>query len=108
VIPPPGTQAAPVVTDAVPYQLALLNTSNSAAGYTVFAVSPSGTRTIASGTFEAGATAIVSRAALANAGFDQIIVRSAAPVAAVEDIAPTGNFGVVAMPGVPLAAAISL
>ena len=64
--------------------------------------------TIASGTFEGGATAIVSRAALANAGFDQIIVRSAAPVAAVEDIAPTGNYGVVAMPGVPLAAAISL
>ena len=77
-------------------------------GYTVFAVSPSGTRTIASGTFEGGATAIVSRAALANAGFDQIIVRSAAPVAAVEDIAPTGNYGVVAMQGVPLAAAISL
>jgi hypothetical protein len=108
VVPPPGTQAAPVVSGALPYQLALLNTSDSAAGYAVFAVSPSGTRTIASGTFEGGATAIVSRAALANAGFDQIIVRSAAPLAAVEDIAPTGNYGVVAMPGVPLAAAISL
>ena len=108
VVPPPGTQAAPVVSNAEPYQLALLNTSVSAAGYTVFAVSPSGTRTIASGTFEAGATAIVSRAALATAGFDQIIVRSPAPVAAIEDFAPTGNFGVVPMPGIPLAAAISL
>jgi hypothetical protein len=108
VVPPPGTQAAPAVSNAAPYQLALLNTSDSAAGYTVFAVSPYGTRAIASGTFAAGATAIVNKATLANVAFDEIIVHSTAQVAAVEDNQPSGNFGVVPMPGIPLAASISL
>jgi hypothetical protein len=108
VVPPPGTQSAPAVSNAVPYQLALLNTSDSAAGYTVFAVSPYGTRAIASGTFAAGATAIVNKATLANVAFDEIIVHSTAQVAAVEDNQPSGNFGVVPMPGIPLAASISL
>jgi hypothetical protein len=108
VVAPPGTESAPVVSAAQPYQLAVLNTSDGAARYTVFAVSPSRTRTIAAGAVGAGGTAVIGRALLSNAGFDQIIVRSAAPLAAVEDMAPTGNFGVVAVPGVPLAASIAL
>ena len=108
VVQPPGTQSAPVVSDAAPYQLALLNTTAAAAGYTVFAVSPAGTRLIATGTVDGGGTALMNPAALKNAGFDQIIVRSAAPLAAVEDMTPTGTFGVVAVPGVPLAAPIAL
>jgi hypothetical protein len=108
VVPPPGTQSAPVVTGAEPNQLALLNTSTGAARYTVFAVSPSGTKTIAAGTVAGGSDALVTRAALSGAGFDQIIVRSGAPLAVVEDMAPTGNYGVVAVPGIPLAAPIAL
>ena len=108
VVQPPGTQSAPVVSDAAPYQLALLNTSGAAAGYTVFAVSPAGTKLIATGTVDGGGTALMNPAALKNAGFDQIIVRSAAPLAAAQDMTPTGTYGVVAVPGVPLAAPIAL
>ena len=108
VVQPPGTQSAPVVNDAAPYQLALLNTSGGAAGYTVFAVSPAGTKSIATGTVAGNRTALVNRTALKNAGFDQIIVRSSAPLAVAEDMTPTGNYGVVAVPGVPLAAPITL
>jgi hypothetical protein len=108
VVSPPGTQAAPVVSGAAPYSLALMNASDSGATYTVFTVSPMGTRTVATGTFAGGAVATVSPSALSTAGFDQIVVRSSAPVAATEDMTPTGNFGVVAMPGIPLAAPIPL
>jgi hypothetical protein len=108
VAPPPGTQAAPVVSGAAPYSLALMNASDSGATYTVFAVSPTGTRAVATGTFAGGAVATVSPSALANAGFDQIVVRSSVPVAATEDMTPTGNYGVVEMPGIPLAAPIPL
>jgi hypothetical protein len=107
-VPPPGTQSDPVVSGAKPYQLALLNTSDGSASYTVSAVSPSGTRTVASGSIAAGASALVGGGTLAGAGFDQIIVRSGAALAVVEDMAPTGNYGVVAVPGIPLAAAIPL
>jgi hypothetical protein len=108
VVPPPGTQTSPVVSGAKPYQLALMNTSDSEGSYTVFAVSPSGTRMVVAGEISPGAFALVGGATLANAGFDQIIVRSGAPLAIVEDMAPTGNYGVVATPGIPLAAAIPL
>jgi hypothetical protein len=108
VVPPPGTSSSPVVTGAEPYQLALQNTSASSASYTVYAVAPSGTRTIASGTVAPDAFSVVGVATLAKAGFDQIVVRSSAATAVAEDMAPTGNFGVVAVPGVPLAAAIAL
>jgi hypothetical protein len=108
VVQPPGTGSAPVVSGAEPYQLALLNTSDGSASYAVFALSPSGTRSIASGTLAAGASTLVGGATLANAGFDQIIVRSGAAVAVAEDMGPTGNYGVVAVPGIPLATAIPL
>lgn len=108
VVQPPGTHSAPVVSDAAPYQLALLNTSGGAAGYTVQAASPAGTKSIATGTVAGEATALVNPAALEEAGFDQIIVRSSAPLAVAEDMTPTGTYGVVAVPGVPLAAPIAL
>jgi Family of unknown function (DUF5719) len=108
IVPPPGTKSAPVVTGAQPYQLALQNTSGSSASYTVYAVSPAGTRKIASGSVGADAFALVGGTTLAKAGFDQLIVRSSEPAAVAEDMAPTGNYGVVAVPGVPLAAPIPL
>jgi len=35
-------------------------------------------------------------------------VRASGPMAVSEDVGPTGGFGVVTMPGIPLAAAIGL
>jgi hypothetical protein len=56
----------------------------------------------------AGTTGSVHGAALSNAGFDEITVHASGPMAVSEDVGPTGGFGVVAMPGLPLAAAIGL
>jgi hypothetical protein len=107
-VPPPGTTASPVVSGAAPHQLALSNASGARTGYNVDAVTPSGLRAIASGSLPSGDFATVSGSALAPAGLDPIIVRSTGPLSVTMDIGPTGNVGVVSVPGIPLAAAISL
>ncbi len=108
VLPPPGTSANPAVSGAAPTYLALTNTSGADESYTVSAVTPSGDRTIGAGTVPAGTTGSVHGAALSNAGFDEITVHASGPMAVSEDVGPTGGFGVVTMPGLPLAAAIGL
>jgi hypothetical protein len=108
VLPPPGTSANPAVSGAAPTSLAFTNTSGADESYTVSAVTPSGDRTIGAGTVPAGTTGSVHGAALSNAGFDEITVHASGPMAVSEDVGPTGGFGVVTMPGLPLAAAIGL
>ena len=108
VVPPPGTSANPAVSGAAPTSLAFTNTSGADESYTVSAVTPSGDRTIGAGTVPAGTTGSVYGAALSSAGFDEITVRASGPMAVSEEVGPTGGFGVVTMPGLPLAAAIGL
>jgi hypothetical protein len=45
---------------------------------------------------------------LAVAGLNPIIVRASGPLAVSEDAGPSAGFGVVSMPGIPLAAAIGV
>jgi hypothetical protein len=108
VLPPPGSGSTPVVSGALPEHLALLNTSDATISYLVYAVRPSGSRTVGSGTLAAGMTATVSNNALFGASLNPIIVRTSGPVAVSEDVGPTGSVGVITMPGIPLAAAIGL
>ncbi len=108
VVPPPGTTDSPVVSGAAPHQLALSNASDASARFSVYAVMPSGFRVIASGRLPAGSFATVNGSALGAAGQVPLIVRSTEEVSVSMDMAPTGNVGVVDMPGIPLAAAISL
>jgi hypothetical protein len=108
VVPPPGTTSSPAVSGAAPESLALANTSGAPERFIAYAVTPSGDRTLAAGTLEAGATGVVSGAPLAAAGLNLIMVRSSGPMAVSEDAGPTGGIGVVTMPGLPLAAVIGL
>ena len=106
VVPPPGTADSPAVSGAAPAYLALSNTSMASESYTALASGPSGSRVLATGTLAAGSTVEVDGSALAAAGFDPIIVRASGPLAVSEDTAPSSGFGVVTMPGIPLAATI--
>ena len=106
VVPPPGTADSPAVSGAAPAYLALSNTSTASESYTALASGPSGSHVLATGTLAAGATVEVDGSPLAAAGLDPIIVRASGPLAVSEDAAPSSGFGVVTMPGIPLAAAI--
>ena len=106
VVPPPGTAASPAVSGAAPAYLALSNTSSASESYTALASSASGNHVLATGTLAAGATVEVDGSPLAAAGLDPIMVQATGPLAVSEDTGPSSGFGVVAMPGIPLAAAI--
>jgi hypothetical protein len=108
VVPPPGTTASPVVSGAAPHQLAFSNASGVSAGYSVYAVTPSGFRAIASGGLPSSSFAAVGGSALGAAGLDPVVVSSTEPLSVTMDIGPTGSVGVVSMPGIPLSGAIRL
>ncbi len=86
----------------------MTNTSSAPERYTADAVAPSGQTLIAAGTIEPGVSLFIPSSHLSNVANDQIVVRTDGTMAVSEDISPTGGLGVVTMPGIPLAAAISL
>lgn len=106
VVPPPGTSTSPAAAGAAPAYLALLNTSSHSETYRVDVMTPAGTKALSSGTVAAGAVALVSGSGLTAAGFDPLLVDASGPLAVSEDTGPSAGVGVVAMPGLPLAAAI--
>jgi hypothetical protein len=106
VIPPPGTAANPAVSGAAPSSVAVTNTSGATEHFSADAVSPSGSRALASGTLAPGASAVVSHDRLPPSGSDPVVVHAGGPAAVSEDVAPTGGVGVVTMPGLPLTAPI--
>ena len=108
VVPPPGTPAAPTVGGVVPAHLALSNSSAATERYALSISTSSGSHTLSSGRLLPGQTVPLGAAALARIGFDQVMVRATGPLAVSEDVGPTGNYGVVTMPAIPLAAALAL
>jgi hypothetical protein len=106
VVPPPGTSDSPAVSGAAPAYLALFNTSASGETYSAMATTASGNKVVATGTLQAGATVVVPPSTLAAAGLDPIVVHASGPMAVSEDASPSAGFGMVSMPGIPLAAAI--
>jgi hypothetical protein len=107
-VPPPGTSANPAISGASPNSLALTNTSSAAEHYSAQSVSPSGHTVLAAGTIAPGATVLVTGSNLSQAAFDPVVVQADGTMAVSEDLAPSGGVGVVTMPGIPLAAPISL
>jgi hypothetical protein len=49
---------------------------------------------------------LVSGSPLTAAGLNPIVVAASGPLAVSEEVGPSAGFGVVSMPGIPLAAAI--
>jgi Family of unknown function (DUF5719) len=108
VVPPPGTTDIPAVSGAAPEYLAVFNTSDSRETYDAVASTASGGRVVATGTLAAGTMVLVDGNALAVAGLDPIVVHASGPSAMSEEVGPSAGFGVVSMPGIPLAAAIGV
>jgi hypothetical protein len=106
VVPPPGTSDSPAVSGAAPAYLALFNSSASGETFSAKATTASGNKVVATGTLQAGATVVVPPSTLAAAGLDPIVVHASGPMAVSEDASPSAGFGMVSMPGIPLAAAI--
>jgi hypothetical protein len=108
VVPPPGSSDNPAVNGAAPAYLALFNSSTSAETYSVTATTASGSTVVATGTVAPGVAVEVSGSPLAAAGLNPIVVRASGPMAVSEEAGPSAGFGVVSMPGIPLAAAIGV
>ena len=96
----------PVVSGAAPAYLALLNTSTGSETYQAMATTAAGNHVVATGTLAAGASVVVFGSPLSAAGLDPIVVRASGPLAVSEEASPSAGFGVVSMPGIPLAASI--
>ncbi|HEY5384900.1 MAG TPA: DUF5719 family protein [Acidimicrobiales bacterium] len=106
VVPPPGTSDSPAVSGAAPAYLALFNSSTTAETYNAAATTATGSKVVATGTVAPGTAVLVSGSPLTAAGLNPIVVRASGPMAVSEDVGPSAGVGIVAMPGIPLAAAI--
>jgi Family of unknown function (DUF5719) len=103
VVPPPGTSSSPAASGAAPDYLTLANQSGTGEQFAAVALTPSGTKVLASGTLAAGVAAVVNVSALPAIAFDPIVVRAGGPMGVSENVGPTAAIGVVTMPGIPLA-----
>jgi Family of unknown function (DUF5719) len=108
VVPPPGTSVSPAVSGAAPTYLSLFNSSTTAETYSAAATLATGSKVVATGTVAAGTAVLVSGSPLTAAGLNPIVVSASGPMAVSEDVGPSAGFGVVSMPGIPLAAAIGV
>jgi hypothetical protein len=106
VLPPPGTAALPAKRGATPEHVALTNVSGAAEHYRVDALDATGRRLVWAGSIPADTTAALSPAQLQGVGLEALLVHATGPMAVLEDVGPTGTYGVVAMPGIPLGEAI--
>jgi len=102
VVPSPGLAATPVVPGALPAHLALRNLSHQRERFVIDVVKPSGPSVIDSGVLAPSAALSVDPPILSRAGLDPILVRTTGATGVSEDVGPTGTYGVVTMPGVPL------
>jgi hypothetical protein len=102
VVPSPGTTATPVFPGAFAAEVALTNLSSGAERYLVVVMRPSGTRVFASGDLAASASLALAEPALTRAGRNPLLVTTSGP-AAVSEIVGPADYGVVTMPGIPLA-----
>ncbi len=86
--------------------MALANVSGAAERYSLYALGPGGRRLVEAGIVPADTTAAMSQAQLRSVGLEPIVVEASGAMAVSEDVGPSGNYGVVTMPGIPLGAAI--
>jgi hypothetical protein len=104
IVPPPGTQARPAVSDVGHDALAVLNVGAVSETFRAYSTGPGTRHLLASGTLAPGGSAVVLGTTLVAAGFEPIVVRGSGPMAVSADFTPSGGVGVVGMPGIALAA----
>ena len=104
IVPPPGTQVSPAISDVAHGALAVLNVGDGSETFRSYSIGPGTRHLLASGTLPAGGSAVVPGSTLADSGFDPIVVEGSGPMAVSEDFTPSGGVGVVGMPGIAVAA----
>ena len=90
----------------MPAHLALTNLSDKGEKYVVEVMEPTGLDPVGSGDLAASASVSLQGRILALAGLNPLIVRISGQAAVSVDVGPTGGYGVVTMPGMPLALAL--
>jgi hypothetical protein len=102
-LPSPGSTSNPVITGVLPAHVALFNPTGKAETYVVSVFTPKGTRQILSATLPPSAFVSLSGSKLFGAGLNPLLVQSDGPLSVSEDVGPSAAYGVVTMPGIPLA-----
>jgi hypothetical protein len=103
IVPAPGTASAPAQAGAAPTSLALTNPTGHTETYTVSVMSPEGSRVLTRGRLPPATFISLSGSVLTAAGLNPLLVRASGPVAISQNVGPSGAYGVVTMPGIPLA-----
>jgi hypothetical protein len=104
-VPPPGAPGVQIVPGARPAHLVLVNLSTTRTRYQVAVLLAAGPKQLAAGVLGSSATLAIGPGILRRAGLHALVVRTGAPTGVSEDVGPTGGYGVVTMPGIPLASA---
>jgi hypothetical protein len=102
VVPPPGSAKGPAIAGVIPDHVALANPTGKVERYIVYVMTPSGTRRITSGELSPSAFVSIGNATLFGAGLNPLLVSATSALSVSEDVGPTGTYGVVTMPGIPL------
>jgi hypothetical protein len=105
VVPALGSTTAPALSGIAPAHLDLTNLSGRRETYVVQVMVPTGFDTVGSGDLAASASVSLHGRILALAGLNPLIVHTNGRAAVSEDVGPTGGYGVVTMPAMPLAGA---
>jgi hypothetical protein len=108
VVPSPGSASSPAVAGAAPGEVALSNPGGHTQTYVVSVMTRQGFHTLTRGRLPPSTFISLSGAPLTAAGLSPLVVSASGPVAISENVGPTGAYGVVSMPGIPLAARIGL
>jgi hypothetical protein len=106
VVPALGSTTAPALPGVMPAHLALTNLSDKGETYVVEVIEPTGVDPVGSGDLAASESVSLQGRILALAGLNPLIVRTSGQAAVGEDVGPSGGYGVVMMPGIPLALAL--
>jgi hypothetical protein len=104
VVPAPGSASMPATPGAAPADVALSNPSGRSETYVVYAMTSKGVRALTRGRLPPSTFISLSGGALSAAGLNPLLVSASGSVAISENVAPAGAYGVVSMPGIPLAA----
>lgn len=103
VVPSPGSASAPVQSGVAPGEVALSNPTGTTETYLVSVMTPKGDRVLTRGRLPPSTFISLSGPALTAAGLNPLLVNSSGSVAISANVDPTGAYGVVTMPGIPLA-----
>jgi hypothetical protein len=105
VVPSPGSASAPVQAGVAPSEVALSNPTDITETYSVSVMTPKGNRLLTKGRLPPSTFISLSGPALTAAGLNPLLVSSSGSVAIGANVGPSGAYGVVTMPGIPLAGA---